>query len=199
MIVVQKALVVFHNRFSLLGRLYRNLIAALRAPMTYFLDDVLGKKLFGVGVVCNQPRRRNGKMTLRSADYRDHPVLMPEIDDVDLDRLVETVYKVRDMMEKEPFKANLERYMEPGDFSSKQKVLEWVKTTGYLAWHPVGTCKMGGADRADSVVDPRCRVIGVRGLRVADGSIVPRVVSGNTNWVCCALGAKAAAMILEDN
>ena len=65
-----------------------------------------------------------------------------------------------------------------------------------LAYHPAGTCRMGSGDQA--VVDATLRVRGIAGLRVADNSIMPTPVSGNTQAAAYVIGAKAAALILAD-
>jgi choline dehydrogenase len=95
----------------------------------------------------------------------------------------------------------LSRYMVeevlPGpDVASDEELLADVRERAIANYHPVGTCRMGPA--ADSVTDARLRVHGIEGLRVADASIMPSIIAGNTNAPTIMIGEKAAAMILED-
>ncbi|MDU8913764.1 GMC family oxidoreductase [Aestuariicoccus sp. MJ-SS9] len=96
-----------------------------------------------------------------------------------------------------PMSDCVEYELSPGkDVQSDAELLAYCRANGLSLLHPVGTCKMGVGP--DAVVDPRLRVHGIDGLRVADASIMPRIVTGNTNAASIMIGEKAAAMILED-
>ena len=85
----------------------------------------------------------------------------------------------------------------PGPGTASDADLEgFVRETGVTNHHPTSTCAMGTG--SNSVVDPRLKVHGIAGLRVADASIMPFVVAGNTNAPSIMIGEKAAAMVLED-
>ena len=89
-------------------------------------------------------------------------------------------------MEREPGAENI------GD----ETLLAYAREKGNTIFHPTSTCRMGCDSRA--VVDSRLRVYGVEGLRVADCSVMPTAVSGNTNAPAVMIGEKCAHMILED-
>ncbi len=77
--------------------------------------------------------------------------------------------------------------------------MESVRNYSTTIFHPVSTCKMGKISDDSSVVDPELRVKGVKGLRVVDASVMPRITSGNTNSPTAMIAEKASEFILKNN
>ena len=106
--------------------------------------------------------------------------------------------KARKIMEQPSVRQYIVREVRPGpDCISDDELLQYLMESGRTSYHPVGTCRMGVDSEA--VVDDRLRVNGVHGLRVVDASIMPTLVSGNTNAPVIMIAEKASDMILEDS
>ena len=104
----------------------------------------------------------------------------------------------RRISQTDPFAECVASELTPGpEAETDDELLEHCRANGLSLLHGVGTCRMG-TDPTDCVVDPRLRVHGLKGLRVVDASIMPRIVSGNTNAAAIMIGEKGADMILED-
>lgn len=157
------------------------------------------KTLFGHGYSCHvcllRPKSR-GRLTLAGADPLAAPVIDPaflsERDDVD--RLVRGFKLMRELL-RQPALAGLggrESARSAGAVSDEQ-IEAFVRAHADTIYHPVGTCRMGPG--ADDVVDANLRVHGIEGLRVADASIMPNIVSGNTNAPTIMIGEKAADLM----
>jgi choline dehydrogenase len=115
----------------------------------------------------------------------------------DVDAMIHGVRLARKLAEQPALKPYIAEEVVPGPaVRSDEQLIEDIRNRGVSNLHPVGTCRMGTG--RDAVVDPRLRVHGIRGLRVADASIMPLVVGGNTNAPSIMIGEKCAAMILED-
>jgi len=139
-------------------------------------------------------------MELSSADIRDYPKFHPNYlaTKTDCDTIVEGVRITRRICNTGPVKGHITEEHQPGPEvgDDYDEILEWVRNTATTIYHPTGTCKMGVDPMA--VVDPRLKVIGLEGLRVADASIMPIIVSANTNAPTIMIGEKASDLILED-
>ncbi len=144
-----------------------------------------------------------GHLTLRSADMDDHPAIHPNYlsTDTDCRTIVKGIQVARRIAQHEPLKSHISEEHAPGDdvaFDDEAATLDWARKTAATIYHPTGTCKMGPKGDRTAVVDPRLRVNGIQGLRVADASIMPKIVSGNTNAPAIMIGEKASDLILED-
>jgi len=81
--------------------------------------------------------------------------------------------------------------------ASDAEIEAYIRATATTTYHPVGTCRMGPASDTGSVVDAQLRVHGVAGLRVADASIMPDIIGGNTSAPSMMIGERAAAFMLD--
>jgi choline dehydrogenase len=146
-----------------------------------------------------RPQSR-GRITLRSASPADPPKILARFlsQEVDLLGLLEGLKLARRVMATPPISNVLVSERSPGaTVKSDEEIKAFIRVNAQSVYHGVGTCKMGIDPMA--VVDPRLRVHGVAGLRVADASIMPSITSGNTNAPSIMIGEKAADMILADN
>ena len=144
---------------------------------------------------CLRPQSR-GEIRLASADPLNPPVIDPNYlsADYDLKVLIEGIRRGREILAAPAFKPWLTQERLPGAALKSDAELEsFIRATGETEYHPVGTCKMGGDPMA--VVDDQLRVRGLAGLRVIDASIMPTLVSGNTNAPTIMIAEKAAAMM----
>lgn len=144
-----------------------------------------------------------GELKLRSAKFDDHPEIHPNYlaTTRDQETIVKGIQIARKIAEYEPLKSHIIEEFEPGKevgFDDEAATLEWARNTSVTIYHPTGTCKMGPESDKMSVVDSRLKVRGIKGLRVADASIMPLIVSGNTNAPCIMIGEKVSDMILQD-
>ena len=142
-----------------------------------------------------------GHLTLRSAHMDDHPEIHPNYlaTDTDCRTIVKGIQVARKIAQFEPLKSHITEEYAPGAdvaYDDEEGTLDWARRTSVTIYHPTGTCKMGTDPMA--VIDPRLKVHGIEGLRVADASIMPQIVSGNTNAPAIMIGEKASDLILED-
>lgn len=143
--------------------------------------------------------KSRGSVTLRSPDPKSKPVIrfnyMSHPDDWKEFR--HCIRLTREIFGQAAFDPYRGKELSPGSHvQSDDDLNAFIRDHAESAYHPCGTCKMGRADDAMSVVDPECRVIGVEGLRVADSSIFPRITNGNLNAPSIMTGEKAADHIL---
>lgn len=128
------------------------------------------------------------------------PLINPNFigDDYDLEVGIAAVKSVRKVMEQRSLAEVIEEEFVPGaNVQSDEEIGGFVKQVATTMWHPVGTCKMGKASDPMAVVDARLKVKGIEALHVIDASVMPQIISGNTNAPTQALARHASKMLVE--
>jgi choline dehydrogenase len=168
-----------------------------------FSTDKMGEKLhsfsgFSASVCQLRPESR-GSLRIKSAD----PAAPPEIrinylaTETDRTAFVEGIKILRRILAARALKPYVVGEVEPGPkVTSDEDILNFCRQRGSTVYHPTSTCRMGNDPLA--VVDQRLRVRGIEGLRVVDASVMPDLMSGNTNAPTIMIAEKASDMILED-
>jgi choline dehydrogenase len=137
-----------------------------------------------------------GQIKLKSANPADPPAVYPNYLATEIDQrtIVAGLRLCRRLLANPHLERFVESEFQPGPaVESDEQLLDYARRRGGTVYHPTSTCKMGADPLA--VVDPELRVHGIDGLRVADASIMPTVVSGNTNAATIMIGERAADMV----
>ena len=145
-----------------------------------------------------RPQSR-GWVHIKSADAREKPVMFANYlaEHTDVVCLRDCVKLIRSLFEQDAFKPFLGEPISPATaLRSDDEIDAWVRANGNTVFHPVGSCKMGADDDPTAVLDAELKVRGVRGLRVADASVMPVTNSGNTQAPTVMIAEKASDMIL---
>jgi choline dehydrogenase len=139
-----------------------------------------------------------GSVHVQSANPQQAPHIRFNFLDSEEDRrrMIEIIRLQRDIFKSPAYNAHRgEEYLPGAQVQSDAEILDYIRQNAHSVYHPVGTCKMGIDDSA--VVDPQLRVRGIKGLRIADASVFPSLISGNTHATCVAIGEKCADLIRQ--
>jgi choline dehydrogenase len=157
----------------------------------------------GLGVTLNvyylRPKSR-GTVRIASSDPRVAPLIDPNYlsEDSDLEATIEGLRQMREVMSQPAISKYVtkEHLAKGATLNSKDSYVKFVRENGRTSYHPVGTCAMGSHE--ESVVSPHLKVHGIGNLRIADSSIMPEIVSSNTQAATIAIAERAADLILSD-
>ena len=171
--------------------------ASYRAGKVGVLDDYPG---MSCGVWQHRPHSR-GSVSIRSRDARQAPTVVANYLSHELDRrtLVDGLRLARRLLRTQALAPFFEEESLPGDLmQSENELLDYIGQVGASSYHLNGTARMGVASDPKAVVDARLRVHGVAGLRIADASVFPAIVSANICAATMMVAEKAAQMVRED-
>lgn len=173
--------------------------ANLHMPNPFSKKNTSQNHGFTIRVGPVAPRSR-GSIRLRSGVAEDAPRIIANYlaDAHDFAVTVNAVQQMRGIIASKAFDKYRGKELAPGpENQSDAAVMKWLRGASATTLHPVGSCKMG--TESDAVVDPQLRVHGIKGLRVADASIMPKICSGNTNAASIMIGEKAADIVLQSS
>jgi choline dehydrogenase len=154
---------------------------------------------YGVHVCCLYPKSR-GEIRLHSNDPAENAIIDPKYLTHEDDKkvMIDGVRKARKILAASAFEQYQSREIGPGpDKQSDEDILEFIRAKSETIYHPIGTCKMGQADDPTTVVDEKLCVKGVKGLRVIDASVMPTLISGNTNAPTIMIAERMADLIKQ--
>lgn len=142
------------------------------------------------------PKSR-GTVRLASADSKAEPLIDPNFldDEEDVDRLVKGLQKTLDILAAKPFDKVRGKMIHPINKENIPELKEYIRNHSDTEYHPVGTCKMGPDSDPMAVVDEQLRLKGINNLRIVDASIIPTIVTGNTNAPTIMIAEKGADLI----
>ena len=153
---------------------------------------------FSIAALPLRPTSR-GRITLASTDPYEDPIIDPQLlsTEKDVDDIVTSIRRAREIAQADALDEYRAEEARPGsDVQTDEEIADYCRDIAESGYHPVGTCKMG--DDAMAVVDDDLRVHGLEGLRVIDASIMPNLVSGNTNAPTIAIAEKGADLLKDD-
>ncbi|MBM7322170.1 GMC family oxidoreductase N-terminal domain-containing protein [Agrobacterium sp. S2] len=167
-------------------------------PIVFMDSDQQPIKRAGATVnPCVLRPESRGEIRLKSTRPTDHPIVDPRYLTApeDMRLSLRALKLAREILAQPSFAGYVEKTEAyPGEVVADEAALEtYIRSKGKTVYHPVGTCRMGNDEMA--VVDPQLRVHGLRNLRIVDNSVMPTLISGNTNATAIMIGEKASDMI----